>query len=125
MAAAIDNTLEVPLFLGTGPVITRLRRDVSRAAKSDAKVLITGESGVGKELVARCIHAQVRRSRADLITINCAGVPDSLLEPEFFGRVRVSFTGAYRDSPGVLSLADGGTLFLDEVAEMSARMQAL
>jgi DNA-binding NtrC family response regulator len=125
MAASTAITSEIPLFLGSGPAITRIRRDIGRAAKSDAKVLITGESGVGKEIVARCIHAQSRRSGAGLITINCAGVPDTLLEAEFFGHVRGSFTGAYRDSPGVLSLSDRGTLFLDEVGEMSARMQAL
>ncbi len=88
-------------------------------------MLITGESGTGKEIAARCIHAQSRRRAVRLITISCAGITDTLLEAELFGHVRGSFTGAYRDSPGVLSLADGGTLFLDEVGEMSARMQAL
>jgi transcriptional regulator with PAS, ATPase and Fis domain len=112
-------------FLGTSRAIHRIRREISRAAKSDAKVVVTGESGVGKEIVARRIHALSKRSRVGLVTINCAGVPDTLLEAELFGHVRGSFTGAYRDNPGVLSLADRGTLFMDEVGEMSARMQAL
>ena len=99
--------------------------DVDSAARTDAKVLLTGETGVGKEVVARAIHQRSRRSTAPFITINCAGVPDSLLESEFFGHARGSFTGAYRDNPGLLRQAHGGTVFLDEVGEMSLRMQAL
>jgi DNA-binding NtrC family response regulator len=99
--------------------------DVESAALSDAKVLLTGETGVGKEVVARAVHQRSRRSAAPFITINCAGVPDSLLESEFFGHARGSFTGAYRDNPGLLRQAHGGTVFLDEVGEMSLRMQAL
>src|SRR6185503_4809342 len=90
-----------------------------------AKILITGESGAGKEVVARLLHARSSRSRARMVTINCAGVPDTLLESEFFGHVRGSFTGAYRDRAGLLEQADGGTVFLDEVGEMSPRLQAL
>jgi len=96
-----------------------------RAAESEAKVLITGESGVGKELFAREIHEHSGRGNAPLITVNCAGLTESLLESELFGHDRGSFTGAYRDKPGKLELASGGTLFLDEVGEMSLRMQAL
>ncbi len=112
-------------FVGTGVSTVRLREDLDSAARSDAKVLITGESGVGKEVVAQLIHRQSRRSRAPLITINCAGVPDTLLESELFGHVRGSFTDAHRDKPGRLELANGGTIFMDEVGEMSLRMQAL
>jgi transcriptional regulator with PAS, ATPase and Fis domain len=98
---------------------------VGRVAAGDAKVLITGESGVGKDLVAREIHARsVRASRA-CIAVNCAGLTETLLESELFGHVKGSFTGAYRDKPGKLQLANRGTLFLDEVGEMSLRMQAL
>jgi transcriptional regulator with PAS, ATPase and Fis domain len=96
-----------------------------RAADSTAKVLITGESGVGKELFAQEIHQHSRRSSAPLVTLNCAGLSESLLESELFGHEKGSFTGAHRDRPGQLELANGGTLFLDEVGEMSLRMQGL
>jgi transcriptional regulator with PAS, ATPase and Fis domain len=96
-----------------------------RAAATDAKVLITGESGVGKDVVARHVHAHSNRRRYEFVAVNCAGVTETLLESELFGHVKGSFTGAYRDKPGKLRLADRGTLFLDEVGEMSVRMQAL
>jgi len=102
-----------------------LRSDISAAAASDAKVLLTGETGAGKEVVALEIHRRSRRHTHPFVTINCAGVPDTLLESEFFGHTRGSFTGAMRDSPGLLRQADGGTVLLDEVGEMSLRMQAL
>jgi transcriptional regulator with PAS, ATPase and Fis domain len=103
----------------------RLREDVEAAARSDAKVLIVGETGVGKEIVARMIHETGRRRTRNFVTINCAGLPDSLLESELFGHVRGSFTGAYRDKPGLAAMAHHGTLFLDELGETSLRMQAL
>ncbi|HXW08887.1 MAG TPA: sigma 54-interacting transcriptional regulator [Vicinamibacterales bacterium] len=96
-----------------------------RAGESQAKVLITGESGVGKDLLAREIHRISERRARQFMAVNCAGLPETLLESELFGHVRGSFTGAYRDRPGKLQQADGGTLFLDEVGEMSLRMQAL
>ncbi|HEX7140308.1 MAG TPA: sigma-54 dependent transcriptional regulator [Vicinamibacterales bacterium] len=114
-----------PLLLGNSAQIVHLRDDVEAAARSDAKVLIVGETGVGKEIVARLIHELGRRRARDFVTINCAGLPDSLLESELFGHVRGSFTGAYRDKPGLASFANHGTLFLDELGEMSLRMQAL
>src|SRR4051812_46262093 len=105
--------------------MTRLRDEVAAAARSDAKVLIVGETGVGKEIVARMIHEAGRRRPRAFVTINCAGLPDSLLESELFGHVRGSFTGAYRDKPGLAVMAHRGTLFLDELGEMSLRMQAM
>ena len=96
-----------------------------RAGACEAKVLITGESGVGKELVARQVHDASARAGRPYIAVNCAGVPETLLESELFGARRGSYTGADRDRPGMLQLAQGGTLFLDEVGEMSLRMQAL
>ncbi len=102
-----------------------LEDDLDRAARSDAKVLITGETGVGKEVVARLIHERSARVRAPLLALNCAGLPDSLLESELFGHVRGSFTGAYKDKPGLLESASSGTVFLDEVGEMSMRMQVV
>lgn len=113
------------LLLGDSPAIVQLRVDIQTAARSDAKVLIAGETGVGKEVVARMVHQSGTRRRQPFVAINCAGLPDSLLESELFGHVRGSFTGAYRDKPGLASLADRGTLFLDELGEMSARMQGV
>jgi transcriptional regulator with PAS, ATPase and Fis domain len=107
------------------PAVRSLYRQIDRAARSDAKVLITGESGTGKEVMARLIHERSQRRTSPLTTINCAGIPDSLLESELFGYRRGSFTGAVRDRQGVLEKAHGGTLFMDEVGEMSLRMQGL
>ena len=113
-----------PRLLGESAHIRAVRHEIETAARSDAKVLITGETGVGKDVVARLIHQASARSAAPLAAVNCAGVPDSLMESELFGHVRGSFTGAYRDKPGILEAAAHGTVFLDEVGEMSLRMQA-
>jgi len=117
--------LTIDNLIGTSPAMRTIRSEAEWAAKSDAKVLLTGESGVGKDIVARVIHQQSARRYMPLVTINCVSVPDSLLEPELFGHVRGSFTGAYRDRIGLLETAHKGTVFLDEVCEMSPRMQAL
>src|SRR5688500_2526218 len=108
-----------PLMIGQSAAIRGVLEEIEYAARSSAKVLITGESGVGKEIVARLIHTKSRRSLAPLVTINCAGVPDSLLESEMFGHVKGSFTDAVRDKRGWLEMAHGGTIFMDEVGEMS------
>src|SRR5580704_4829191 len=112
-------------LVGSSATVHLIEQEVECASRSDAKVLITGETGVGKEVVARLIHDRSRRAQQPLVTINCAGVPDSLLESELFGHVRGSFTDAYRDKRGWLEQAHGGTIFMDEVGEMSLRMQAL
>jgi transcriptional regulator with GAF, ATPase, and Fis domain len=112
-------------LIGRSEAICRIEDDIECAARSDAKVLITGETGVGKEVVARLIHTRSARASAALVTLNCAGLPDTLLESELFGHMRGSFTDAYRDKPGLLEMAANGTVFLDEVGEMSARMQAV
>ncbi len=114
----------VPM-VGVSAAIRNVEEEIRRASGSDAKVLITGESGVGKEVVAHLIHAGSRRSQAPLVPINCAGFPDSLLETELFGHVKGSFTDAHRDKRGWLESAQGGTIFMDEIGEMSLRMQAL
>ena len=112
-------------LLGISPAIRTIELEIEYAARSDSKVLVTGESGVGKEVIARLIHQRSRRALTPLVTLNCAGIPDSLLESALFGHMRGSFTGAYRDHLGLLEMANGGTIFLDEIGEMSLRMQAL
>ena len=113
------------MLTGSTEVIRRLNDEIIDAARSDAKILITGESGVGKEVVAKHVHQASRRRQAPMLALNCAGVPDTLLESELFGYERGSFTGAYKDKPGLLQVCHGGTVFLDELGEMSLRMQAL
>jgi DNA-binding NtrC family response regulator len=112
-------------MLGVSAAIRSVEEEIQYAARSGAKVLITGESGVGKEVVARLIHSRGSRRAAPLVPINCAGIPDSLLESELFGHVKGSFTDAHRDKAGWLERAQGGTVFMDEIGEMSLRMQAL
>jgi DNA-binding NtrC family response regulator len=112
-------------LVGRSPQMVALRAEIERVARTDAKVLIGGESGVGKEIVARTIHADGPRSRMMFAPVNCAGLPETLLESELFGHVKGSFTGAYRDRPGKLETAHMGTVFLDEIGEMSLRMQGL
>ena len=98
-------------LIGKSPSVLAVEDDIECAGRSDAKVLITGESGVGKEVVARLIHARSRRSVKPLTTVNCAGVPETLLASELFGHVRGSFTDAHRDRRGWLEQAEGGRSF--------------
>jgi len=114
-----------PKLVGVSHHIAELSREIERVAHSDAKILITGESGTGKEVVAQCVHALSTRAARSFIAVNCAGLPETLLESELFGHVRGSFTGAYRDKPGKLELAHEGSVFLDEIGEMTLRMQGL
>ncbi len=115
----------MPLLLGDSPAMAELRRDIAAAARTEAKVLILGETGVGKEVVSKLIHFHSVRVNRPFVAVNCSGIPETLLESELFGHVRGSFTGAYRDKPGLVRQADHGTLFLDELGEMSLRMQAV
>jgi transcriptional regulator with PAS, ATPase and Fis domain len=125
MTSSLARSRPVPAMIGESRVIVELRRDIDAAARTDAKVMILGETGVGKEVVAQLIHAQSTRSRRPFVAVNCSGIPETLLESELFGHMRGSFTGAYRDKPGLVRQADHGTLFLDELGEMSLRMQAV
>jgi two-component system nitrogen regulation response regulator NtrX len=111
-------------LIGEGPAIRRLRSEIAAAAPSDGRVLISGENGTGKELVARAIHAGSPRAEEPFIEINCAAIPEELIESELFGHVKGAFTGAVEAKRGKFELADGGTLLLDEVADMSLRTQA-
>src|SRR5262245_33004933 len=125
MVDMVPRAAEPPLLLGASSAIDQLRTDIQLAGRSDAKVLILGETGVGKEVVAKLVHHHSARCDQAFLAINCAGLPDSLLESELFGHVRGSFTDAYRDKAGLAVQADSGTLFLDEVGEMSPRMQSV
>jgi len=113
------------VLLGRSRVIRDLVEEALDVATGDSKVLITGEAGVGKELLARLIHERSGRCLQPMITINCGSVPEALLESQLFGHVLGSFPDAYCDRRGILEVADGGTVLLDEVGEMSLRMQML
>jgi len=111
-------------LVGASTVISDLKSQIERAAPTRATVLITGESGTGKELVAREIHRQSSRARQPFIQVNCAAIPEELIESELFGHEKGSFTGAVRKQTGKFVAADGGTIFLDEIGDMSLRTQA-
>jgi len=113
-----------PGLVGCSDAMRAVEREVDRAARSEARVLITGERGVGKEAVARLIHDRSSRARAALVALHCEGLPDVLVESELFGHVRGSFAGAYRDKPGLLEMSPNGSLYLDEVGELTLPMQA-
>jgi len=116
--------VEPETLIGAAVAMRRLRETIDKAAPTNATVLITGESGTGKELAARAIHrASVRRDRP-LVQVNCAAIPEELIESELFGHEKGSFTGAVRKQMGKFVAADGGTIFLDEIGDMSARTQA-
>ncbi|WP_147819426.1 sigma-54-dependent transcriptional regulator [Salidesulfovibrio onnuriiensis] len=109
---------------GESPAISQLNDVISRVAPTEAWVLITGENGTGKEIVARSIHHQSKRSDKPLVAVNCAAIPEELIESELFGHEKGAFTGADKAQAGKFELADGGTLFLDEIGDMSLKTQA-
>lgn len=115
---AIDRRL-----LGDSPPMRALRKHIDKLARSQAPVYISGESGSGKELVARLIHEQGPRASQPFIPVNCGAIPSELMESEFFGHRKGSFSGAIEDKPGLFQAAHGGTLFLDEVADLPLAMQ--
>ena len=111
-------------ILGSSPVLARLLEQARKVAPTDANVLITGESGTGKELVARLIHTHSLRKDRPFIPVDCAAMPEGLLESELFGHERGAFTGAVQRKDGLLAKANGGTVFLDEIAELSTTLQS-
>ena len=112
------------LMVGESAAIRALRDEIAQAAPSNGRVLIYGENGTGKELVARNIHYQSLRSQGPFVEVNCAAIPEDLIESELFGHARGAFTGALSSRKGKFELADGGTLFLDEVGDMTLKTQA-
>ena len=111
-------------MIGNSPALKKIQDMIEKVATSDARVLITGPNGAGKELVAHSIHSQSNRSKGPMIEVNCAAIPSELIESELFGDVKGSFTGAIKDIQGKFELADNGTIFLDEIGDMSLVAQA-
>ena len=120
-SGAIDGGLTL---LGVSPAFRRVVELARRVAPTDASVFLTGESGSGKEMIAQFIHDRSRRASRPFVAVNCAALPEPLLESEMFGHRKGAFTGALRDKPGLLETANGGTLFLDELMEMPKSIQA-
>jgi two-component system nitrogen regulation response regulator NtrX len=123
LRAKVDRQQEHTM-VGESPAMNKLRDHVSLAAPTNGRVLILGESGTGKELVARTIHLSSRWKNGAFVEVNCAAIPEELIESELFGHVRGAFTGAVADKPGRFEQANGGTIFLDEIADMSLKTQA-
>jgi DNA-binding NtrC family response regulator len=119
-----NETFSLDQIVGESQKIRELRKLIQTVAPTDARVLILGESGTGKELVAGALHGLSQRREANYIRINCAAIPDTLLESELFGHEKGAFTGALKQKPGRVEEADGGTIFLDEIADMSKPLQA-
>ena len=117
------KTLKKPTIVGNSKIMQDLRKTIEKVARSQAPIYISGESGTGKELVARMIHDFGPRSDKPFIPINCGAIPNDLMESEFFGHKKGSFTNALTDKEGLFQAADGGTLFLDEIAELPLHMQ--
>src|SRR5258708_33250862 len=113
---AVEQTLEQ--IVGRSPGLMQVLDQVARVAPTDASVLITGETGTGKELIARAIHSASKRRDKPLIKVNCAALPEGLVESELFGHEKGAFSGAVAKRPGRFELADGGTIFLDEIGEL-------
>jgi DNA-binding NtrC family response regulator len=120
----LKESLERYQMIGASPTIKQIFLMIEKVAPSDSRVLIYGESGTGKELVAKAIHLRSERAAEPFVTVNCAAIPDDLIESELFGHERGAFTGAVAQHAGKFALASGGTLFLDEIGEMSPRIQA-
>jgi DNA-binding NtrC family response regulator len=119
----LQKRSEATLLVGNSEAMRKVTEISDEVARSEVTVLIEGESGTGKEIVARSIHMKSARAEKPFISVNCAALPEQLLEAELFGHVKGAFTGAIADKPGRFQLADGGTLFLDEIGDLSAKGQ--
>ncbi len=124
LRASASEIYQLDQIIGECPKMRELRQLIQTVAPTDARVLILGESGTGKELVAGALHSLSQRAKATYVRLNCAAIPETLLESELFGHERGAFTGALRQKPGRVEEADGGTIFLDEIADMSRPLQA-
>jgi len=124
LRARAGDVYRLEHIVGDSPQMRELRQLIQTVAPTDARVLILGESGTGKELVAGALHSLSQRRQANYIRINCAAIPETLLESELFGHEKGAFTGALKQKPGRVEEADGGTIFLDEIADMSRSLQA-
>jgi DNA-binding NtrC family response regulator len=124
LRAAAGQAVELAHIVGEAPPMQELKRLIQTVGPTDARVLILGESGTGKELVAGALHWLSRRRERPYVRINCAAIPETLLESELFGHEKGAFTGAVKQKPGRVEEADGGTIFLDEIADMSRPLQA-
>jgi DNA-binding NtrC family response regulator len=124
LRARATETFHLDQIVGECAKIRELRQFIQTVAPTDARVLVLGESGTGKELVAGALHSLSRRNQASYVRINCAAIPETLLESELFGHEKGAFTGALKQKPGRVEEADGGTIFLDEIADMSRPLQA-
>jgi len=124
LKSELEKSYPVAGMVGHSPAMQSIFKQIDKVAPTDSTVLILGESGTGKELVARALHDQSNRREAPIVTVNCAAIPESLLESELFGHKKGAFTGADADRTGLVESADGGTLFLDEIGELSHTAQA-
>lgn len=124
LKALLDHSQPSTSMIGRSQAMNEVFRLIERAGPSEKAILIQGESGTGKELVARALHDASQRADKPLVVINCAALPESLLESELFGHEKGSFTGAVQSKPGLFEVADGGTLFIDEIGEMPGALQA-
>jgi len=121
--ASTQDPAALAQLVGVSSAMRELKASIAKVARSMAPVLVRGESGTGKELVARALHASSPRAGGPLIAVNCGAIPEALLEAEFFGARKASYTGSMQDRPGYFQAARGGTLFLDEIGELPVSMQ--
>lgn len=124
LRSQLEDKYRFDNIIGASPVIRQVFETIKKVSRTDANILIRGESGTGKELIARCIHANSRRCDKPFIPMDCASLPETLLESELFGHEKGSFTGAYTTRPGLFEYANTGTLFFDEAGELSPNLQA-